>query len=505
MPKAKNKKLRDASELMQQISNNNKFLDFEKITIRSKEKINWNCKNCSQEFTRRVECMTRPNSGGVCENCRYVVLYGNSLLKDFPTIASQYSKNNKISIHSISSKSNKKFLWDCIKCQKEFERKPVHLTDIASRCLCDECRYSESSKSYTKTVINKTGSLEMLDKKIINNFFDFDRNELKPKEISVGSNHKIYLKCKYGHKTSRKVTNFVNNPICTKCQRSTSKLELRFLTELRYFYKNVIWQYKIKRIEFDIFLPEHNLAIEIDGSFWHKKKYEQDLKKNKFAKDNNIYLFRIREGNLPEIENSFKTTYTDDRESVLIDFCEHLIKNNKHPFLTDFSKKWLKNNNTNFYNDALFQELLHRLPAPPYAQSLHYLFPKLREEWSDKNLPLTTHDFKPYANKKLWWECLKSDFHEAYLSRPSHRTQGKGCPCCAGRKLAIDNSLEFLKPLIAKRWNYEKNNGLLPKDVLAGTTKKLWWKCKCGHEWEDSLAWIKNDINSRPCKKCKGS
>lgn len=39
-------------------------------------------------------------------------------------------------------------------------------------------------------------------------------------------------------------------------------------------------------------------------------------------------------------------------------------------------------------------------------------------------------------------------------------------------------------PNIAKEWNYEKNGKLRPEFVSYGSSKKVWWKCSKGHEYE---------------------
>ena len=54
-------------------------------------------------------------------------------------------------------------------------------------------------------------------------------------------------------------------------------------------------------------------------------------------------------------------------------------------------------------------------------------------------------------------------------------------------------------PDLAKEWNYEKNEGLRPEDVLAGGTRKVYWKCKKGHEWKTSIS---SRINGTGCPYC---
>lgn len=36
-------------------------------------------------------------------------------------------------------------------------------------------------------------------------------------------------------------------------------------------------------------------------------------------------------------------------------------------------------------------------------------------------------------------------------------------------------------------WDAEKNEGLMPEDVSAGSHKKAWWRCKIGHSWRSEI------------------
>ena len=46
------------------------------------------------------------------------------------------------------------------------------------------------------------------------------------------------------------------------------------------------------------------------------------------------------------------------------------------------------------------------------------------------------------------------------------------------QKSLVDNII------LMKEWNYEKNGDLKPENFMPNSNKKVWWKCKEGHEWE---------------------
>ena len=51
-----------------------------------------------------------------------------------------------------------------------------------------------------------------------------------------------------------------------------------------------------------------------------------------------------------------------------------------------------------------------------------------------------------------------------------------------------------------QEWDWEKNNklGLDPTKLTCGSHKKVWWKCKDGHEWKKEIRYrIKLNYNCR--------
>ncbi len=71
-------------------------------------------------------------------------------------------------------------------------------------------------------------------------------------------------------------------------------------------------------------------------------------------------------------------------------------------------------------------------------------------------------------------------------------------------KFEIKNSLSTQFPELLKEWNYEKNGNLKPNMISKGSSKKVWWVCKNGHEWKASISNRTNDKNQCPfCQKKK--
>ncbi len=125
--------------------------------------------------------------------------------------------------------------------------------------------------------------------------------------------------------------------------------------------------------------------------------------------------------------------------------------------------------------------------------------PALAKEWDyEKNVGISPDSVLAGGAQKIWWKCDRGHSWEASIaSRISAHT---GCPYCANQKFESGyNDLKTLYPELAKEWNYEKNDGLLPENVIAGGTKRVWWKCAQGHEWASIVS---SRINGRGCPYC---
>jgi hypothetical protein len=115
---------------------------------------------------------------------------------------------------------------------------------------------------------------------------------------------------------------------------------------------------------------------------------------------------------------------------------------------------------------------------------LEAIHPDLAAEWHPtKNGDLKPTDVVSGSGKKVWWKCLKCP-HE-WKTVVSSRACGlkTGCPACSGKVATPSNNLAVKRPDLAAEWHPTKNGDLKPTDVTPGSSKRVWWRCKEGHEW----------------------
>ena len=65
----------------------------------------------------------------------------------------------------------------------------------------------------------------------------------------------------------------------------------------------------------------------------------------------------------------------------------------------------------------------------------------------------------------------------------------------------MDNSLYKMRPHLVSEWS-DKNLPLTPDDISYGSNKVVWWRGKCGHEWQTS---VKARSHGENCTICSGS
>ena len=251
---------------------------------------------------------------------------------------------------------------------------------------------------------------------------------------------------------------------------------------------DIIHSYREKGYELDIYIPSKKIAIEYDGGLWHKNRIKNDLEKNFKCKKDQIKLYRLREELLPLNDSS-------------IDYVVQKGQKNLSEILQAVLSEIIGTDvDVDLERDSISIENLREFTEK--ANSILFSNPEIAKEWDyEKNDKLKPQNLMANSNKKVWWKCSKG--HE-WQARIDHRNSGSGCPYCAGKKVLKGyNDLQTVNPTLANEWHYEKNNELTPIDVTPNSNKKVWWKCKTGHEWQATIASRNNGSGCPICRKEK--
>ena len=141
---------------------------------------------------------------------------------------------------------------------------------------------------------------------------------LTPKDIVAGSTEVIWWQCKnnpthewktkaVGRLSRRGHTDITGCPYCNLTPQSRQELIITF--ELLKFFKDINPKGFKTRLNgklraIDLFISDLNLAIEFDGSYWHKDKRALDKIKSEMLMDEGYQVIRIREQPLKKIHEN---------------------------------------------------------------------------------------------------------------------------------------------------------------------------------------------------------
>lgn len=478
----KHKYLFEYTEVMEEWDynkNNLLSLNPEDISYGSGIRTHWICKKCGNEWRAIVRNRIRGQGCPICSakkiSIKKSVPKNNKLSLTHPELVNEwdYDKNVDIDFYNISTFSNKKVWW---KCLKGHEYQDIISNRTKRNNGCPYCSNHQILKGYNdiSTIAPHLAKEWNYDKNIGIDIY----------KVGAYSNKKVWWKCKNGHEWEVAPNNRMRATGCPKC---LSKKKISFPEKTIAFYlkqlfiveeqKKFVW---LGKMEIDIYLPSLNLAIEYDGQVWHQN-LEKDLIKENLLNQNGVNLIRIREPNCPSYTGNCKCIITDETNKnffVKKALDELLIFiNNKYSLKYQFKY--------DYENDYL--QILEAVATERGDNNLCLLFPKIAKQWNyAKNNNLKPSMFAPASNVIVWWKCKNE--HEWSASISDRTIGGRGCPYCSNQKLLKGfNDLETRFPYIAQEWDYEKNKNLKPCDITYGTNRIVYWKCVKGHSWEASV------------------
>ncbi len=546
------KYISDIPELMKEWDYEANELDPSKLTIGSGQKVWW---ICSKGHKWLAEIRDRISRNSKCPYCygRKVLTGFSDLATTHPELAKEWNhKKNKALLPSqVKAGSNQKVWWKCSKGHEWFAKIGLR-TYLKSKC--PYCNHH--------TVLSGFNDLATTNPELAKEWNYKKNAPLLPTQVFGRSAKKVWWICPRGHEYKTAISNrkISGCPICSKEQQTSFPEQAIFYYLLKY-NKNTVNRYLVYGIECDIYLKDLNVSIEYDSGYYHKNT-KKDINKIKKLNELGIKTINIRDYRCPKIEVDSALIYQRENETSkdlekAIEFIFSSIDDALRPdinlerdrniilqnALSIEKKNSLANLNPTFLkewnyerNGTLKPEFFssfsgkkvwwkcsegHEWQAAinnrragnncPYCghqkllqgyNDLETVHPKLTKEWNyEKNFPLTPKDYITGSNKKVWWKCSKGHEWKSYIS---NRCKGNKCPVCSNQKLLTGyNDLETVHPELAKEWNYEKNNPLLPTKFIAGSKRKVWWKCKKGHEWKTSLNARQNGTGCPYCANNK--
>ena len=393
-----------------------------------------------------------------------------------------WAKNIRIGLDpkTITHGSGKIANWKCHKCGYEWKTSISHRSSGRG---CPNCS--------GKVVVRGVNDFKTLYP-VLANEWDYDKNDMMPDQVSLGSQKKAFWKCPNGHES------YLSSPYqrrhgagCPVCNDifKTSFPEQAVLFYIKKVFPDVIGRYKNYHLfqstmELDIYIPSINVGIEYDGFAWHRSEASniRERKKYRICNENNIFLYRIREESASKenADKSFNIKRFNYEKCSELNFVIKTI-------LDDLCRNKI---NVDIKQD-IYEILQYRVIKK--EKSLAFLYPEIAKEWyQERNGNLKPENILPGTSLCVWWKCLKCG--NEWRGSVVNRTKGHGCDVCAReqRKITYHKTRLQTRELLSGHkclvdWDFSKNKHT-PDYYTKGSGEKVWWKChKCGHEWKTSI------------------
>lgn len=306
-----------------------------------------------------------------------------------------------------------------------------------------------------------------------------------------GYNKKMRYVCRKHPSVTQEITlsSILRGGRCKYCTgKGTSYPEQFLYYILSQHFDDIKNRHHINNLEYDIYIPEINCAIEYDGYYYHQSKDNHDLKL-KNCESENIFFIRIVElKNINTISLNNNQIYIGSNLSRSVKSLEKLYNTilqliNKHYALNILPI------NIPFDVNIL---ILKRLKGLEKEQSISVQFPELAKEWNyEKNKNLLPEYFTKGSTDSVWWICSKCG--NEWKAKIDNRVKSRGCPKC--------NSVKRSVVKLNDRKEYIEEFESLSAAARSENTQphNIWAACNfhhksCNYYWmykEDYEQWIR--------------
>lgn len=507
---------------------------------------------CDKGHSYKAIVNNRVNGSG-CPYCAgKAVLKGfNDLEFNYPELANEWDiTNNKILPSEVIAHSHKKYQWICSQCGYEWVTSPDNRTRGNG---CPKCKGKNTTITGYNDLATKRPDL-LLE-------WNYEKNtDVDPKKIAVNSHKKVWWKCKLGHEWQSVVENrTLNKNGCPKC---TGYLRTSFPEQAIFYYVsqhlNCINSKIIEQKELDIYIESMHVGIEYDGVNWHQNVI-RDVEKNRVCSKNGIRLLRIREKGCPALTDCeyievIPGDYTDLKSAIYWVFNRiglatpdvnlerdrnciiSLYENNRgkksfsalypkmleewdyeknYPLKPEMisygsqKKVWWRCKAEHSYQMSLNNKT--KGANCPYCSNKVVLsgyndfcttYPNVAKDWDySKNEGIDPTKLPHSSLLEVWWKCEKGHEWKATIAgRCNSNGQCRLCSAYERSHIQGEHTLSSKCPQLLSEWNYELNIDYSPDTIAAHSNKKVWWRCKKGHNYRMT---VNNKTNGSGCPYCK--
>ena len=330
--------------------------------------------------------------------------------------------------------------------------------------------------------------------------WDFEKNgDLHPMDFIMGSNQKVWWKCKLGHSWEEMIcSRFLRRYNCPYC---SNRRVWQGYNDMVTTHPNVAAQWDYEK-NGDL-RPENFTGVSYRKVWW-KCRFGHSWK--------TMIRERVNGKNCPYCTGKYVWQGYNDIVTTHPDIAsqwDHEKNGGLRPeqFSIGSNKKfWWKCGHGHSWQAVMYSRKFSGCAVcagkavMKGVNDFQTLKPHLAKEWDyEKNGNLRPDNFTCGSNRKVWWKCKLGHSWEAMIA--TRALDGENCPYCANKKVWQGyNDIVTTHPDIAAQWDYEKNGDLRPEQFTIGANKKFGWNCKYGHSWQAMMYSRK----SHGCAVCDG-
>ena len=265
----------------------------------ARKKYWWKCSTCEQSWEAPPQNRSRGRGCPVCAGQKIVVGI-NDLATVLPTVAALWHPhlNADLLPTQVTAGSPQMVWWKCGD-NHEWQTRIIGMRSSFRKgqigcAICYRNNLASGSKSLAEMFPEIAAE------------WDYEKNSTTPDKIAQFSNKAAWWKCSTNdiHSWEAVISNrtrFGSN--CAICWQSGSASQAEeevavFLESLGLVIERKVITLLDNRKELDIYIPEHNAAVEYNGLHWHSEKYrskEYHFEKYQECKDKGIELLQIWE------------------------------------------------------------------------------------------------------------------------------------------------------------------------------------------------------------------
>ena len=458
------------------------------ISASSKKKVFWKCHVCGGEWETAPQYRKR-NGCPYCANFKALPGY-NDLRTLFPDIAAEWDaqKNGSLFPENVTKGSGKKVWWICPK---------GHSYDmyVFERVKGGNCPFCNNRR-----VLCGYNDLQTLRPEIAQTWHPVLNECLTPEDVIPGTKKQVWWQCDKGHEWKASVEQRCRSKGCPICQ---NRRIIRKVNDLFTLYPELQEEWDFER---NTKQPKEYTGGSSAVVWWKCKKGHHW----KAAISD-----RSRGYNCPECSEERRVSFP---EKAILYYVKKIFPDVE----ANYRSKWLGQQELDIYipeqiiaieydgeyghskpvcqkrdekKNRLCQEnriLLIRIREPlcpllenssvnyimnsskDLKEAIQFVLAKL-SELTEKNTLLVQSDID-----------ISRDSAEIYsLIQYSEK----------------ENSLQNKAPDIVALWHPIRNKTLTPEFVSVASSKRVWWKGTCGHEWQSPVAY---EVLSGKCPYCTG-